>query len=200
MFLLHRPSEDEVRRYVAAREDAPLTYPEEGASRGAAVPRGYLRNFAATRLGAGGETFRRAAGALRRWAMYDTGWTRVHPPGTPAEPGRTVAILVRHHGFWSLNPCRVVYVVDERDGPVRRFGFAIGTVADHAERGEERFTVEWRAVDGAVRYELFSFARPAAPLAVLGFPLALRLQRRFARESVGAVRAAVEPVSGGGGE
>jgi uncharacterized protein (UPF0548 family) len=28
------------------------------------------------------------------------------------------------------------------DGPVRRFGFAYGTLPDHVESGEERFTVE----------------------------------------------------------
>lgn len=198
MFLLHRPGEDEIRRYVAAREGAPLTYPEAGASRGGAAPRGYLRNFAATPVGTGEEVFRRAADAVRRWATYDNGWTRVFPPGAPAEPGRTVAVLVRHYGFWSLHACRVVYAFDERDGPVRRAGFAIGTVADHAQRGEERFTVEWRADDDGVRFELFSFSRPAAPLALLGFPLARRLQRRFARDSLAAVRAAVERGRGAG--
>ncbi|HEX2189253.1 MAG TPA: DUF1990 domain-containing protein [Longimicrobiaceae bacterium] len=197
MFLLRRPSEDDARRYVVERETAPLTYPEVGASRGTVAPPGYLRNFAVTRLGAGEATFRRASDALRRWAMYDLGWTWIVPPGTPAEPGRTVGVLVRHYGFWSLHACRVVYAIDEPDGPVRRSGFAIGTVADHAERGEERFTVEWSTGDDRVRFELFSFSRPAAPLAVLGFPLARGLQRRFARETLPAMRAAVEPAHGG---
>lgn len=64
-------------------------------------------------------------------------------------------------------------------------------MADHAERGEERFTVEWRMKDDVVSYELFSFSRPAAPLAVLGFPFSRALQKRFARESLRAMRAAV---------
>ena len=196
MFLLRRPTEDQMRRYVAERADAPLTYPEAGASRGATAPPGYLRNFAGTRLGTGQATFRRAVDAVRRWAMYDMPWTRILWPDTPIEPGRTTGLLVRHYGFWSIHACRIVYVIDEAEGPVRRFGFGYGTVADHPERGEERFTVEWRAQDDVVHYELFSFSRPAVPLSILGFPLARGLQKRFARESLRAMRRAVEPASG----
>ncbi len=196
MFLIRRPSEDRLLRYVAEREDAPLTYPEAGASRGTRAPAGYLRNFAVTRLGTGRTTYHRAVAAMRRWAMYDMGWIRILRPDTPIEPGRTVGLLVRHYGFWSLHACRIVYVIDEREGPVRRFGFGYGTVADHAERGEERFTVEWRDDDDVVHYELFSFSRPAALLAFAGFPLARSLQKRFARDSLRAMRAAVAPETG----
>ena len=31
-------------------------------------------------------------------------------------------------GFWWLNACRIVYVVDEA-GPITQFGFAYGTLA-----------------------------------------------------------------------
>lgn len=192
MFLLHRPTEDEMHRYVAEREDAPLTYPEAGASLGTDAPAGYLRNYACARLGAGEATFRRAVEAVRRWAMYDMEWIRVLRAAAPVEPGGTVGILVRHFGFWSIHACRIVYVVDEGEGPVRRFGFGIGTLADHAQRGEERFTVEWSPEDDAVHFELFSFSRPAALLAVLGFPLSRGLQKRFAAESLRAMRAAVD--------
>jgi uncharacterized protein (UPF0548 family) len=53
---------------------------------------------------------------------------------------------VVNHGFcWSLNPCRVVYVLEETGGEVERYGFAFGTLPGHSEEGEERFTVERRA-------------------------------------------------------
>jgi uncharacterized protein (UPF0548 family) len=45
--------------------------------------------------------------------------------------------------------------------------------------------------DDVVSYELFSFSRPAVPLSVLGFPFSRALQKRFARESLRAMRAAV---------
>jgi uncharacterized protein (UPF0548 family) len=53
----------------------------------------------------------------------------------PIEVGTTVAVLARHHGFRSLNACRIVYLIDEDDGDVRRCGFAYGTLPEHAERG-----------------------------------------------------------------
>jgi uncharacterized protein (UPF0548 family) len=58
---------------------------------------------------------------------------------------------------------------------------------EHAERGEERFTVEWRRDEGSVHYDLYAFSRPNHLLARIGHPLARRLQRRFARDSIGAM-------------
>jgi hypothetical protein len=62
------------------------------------------------------------------------------PPDTPILAGQAVAVVACLFGLWWLNACRIVYVVDEQ-GPVQRFGFAYGTLPDHAESGEERFTV-----------------------------------------------------------
>ena len=56
--------------------------------------------------------------------------------------GATVAISVEHLGFHPLNAARIVYVVDD-DGPIWRYGFAYGTLMEHAEHGEERFSVDW---------------------------------------------------------
>ena len=100
-------------------------------------------------------------------------------------PGCTVALVARHYGFWSLNACRIVYVVDEVGGAdgMRRFGFAYGTLPDHGAVGEERFMIEWRPVDDSVWYDLYAVSRPGHPLARLGYPLVRALQRRFARAS-----------------
>jgi uncharacterized protein (UPF0548 family) len=57
---------------------------------------------------------------------------------TLIEPGQTVAVLTRVCGLWSLNACRIVYVIQED----RRFGYAYGTLPEHAESGEERFLVD----------------------------------------------------------
>ena len=76
-------------------------------------------------------------------------------------------------------------------GPVQRFGFAYGTLPEHAESGEERFTVEWHEADDAVWYDILAFSRPHQLLARLGKPVARRLQKRFARGSAEAMRRAV---------
>jgi uncharacterized protein (UPF0548 family) len=84
-----------------------------------------------------------------------------------------------------------VYRIEEDDGNIRRYGFAYGTLPAHTEKGEERFTVEWRRDEGWVHYDLYAFSRPNHLLARVGYPLARRLQRRVARDSLRAmVRAA----------
>lgn len=96
-----------------------------------------------------------------------------------------MAVLARHYGFWSLNASRVVYVVDDR-GAHSKYGFAYGTLAEHAETGEERFTVELRPEDETVWYEIYAFSRPNG-LARVGYPLSRRLQKQFARDSKAAM-------------
>ena len=91
-------------------------------------------------------------------------------------------MLARHYGFWSLNTARIVYLVEE-SGEVERFGFGYGTLPGHGERGEERFSVEWRREDGSVHYDVLAFSRPKHPLAWIGYPFVRSLQRRFARDS-----------------
>ena len=90
----------------------------------------------------GEKVFAAAKAALERWQQFRLGWVEASPEDTPIKEGQVVAILARSIGLWWLNACRIVDVVDE-DGPVQRFGFAYGTLPDHAGSGEERFLVEW---------------------------------------------------------
>lgn len=130
--------------------------------------------------------FARAAEALRQWKMADTGWIELCWPDTPIREGSTVAVVARHYGFWSLNAPRVVYVVDDHRGQTR-YSFAYGTLKEHAETGEERFTVELQPEDQSVWYDIYAFSRPNG-LARLGYPFSRRLQKRFARDSKEAMR------------
>jgi uncharacterized protein (UPF0548 family) len=88
-----------------------------------------------------------------------------------------------------LNACKIVYVVDERSSS-EKFGFAYGTLTDHGERGEERFTVEFNS-DQTVWYDLFAFSRPDM-LARLAYPYTRLLQKRFASDSKAAMQKAVQ--------
>src|SRR6266542_2299273 len=71
------------------------------------------------------------------------------------------------------------------------------TVSCHAEQGEERFTVEYDVQTEEVWYDLFAFSRPRDPLARFGYPFSRHLQKRFARESLAAMKraASVPPAS-----
>ncbi len=188
MFLLRKPSETALRQFIAGQRELAFSYPAVGATAGT-PPGGYNVDHNRVRLGAGPETFARAVAALRRWEMFPRGWTQLCWPDAPIEVGTTVGLLVPLPGLWMFGACRIVYLVDE-DGPVRRFGFAYGTLPAHVERGEERFTVEWRREDDSVWYDILAFSQPNHILTWAGYPVARLMQRRFARDSKRAMVAA----------
>jgi uncharacterized protein (UPF0548 family) len=142
------------------------------------------------KLGEGEKVFACAKAALGRWEQFHLGWLEARPQETPIREGQVVAVLARSLGLWWLNACRIVAVVDE-DGPGKRFGFAYGTLPDHAESGEERFLVEWDRAGGGVWYDILAFSRPRHVLARLGYPWVRRVQKRFGRESAAAMVKAV---------
>ncbi len=88
---------------------------------------GYTTDHNRIRLGEGEEVFARAVKAIRQWKMFDMPWIQLCWPDAPIEEGATVAVLVSHLGFWSLNASRIVYVI-EQDGSDKKFGFAYGTL------------------------------------------------------------------------
>lgn len=190
MFLLHEPSLAAIESFLSAQREQSFSYPEVGASR-KQTPVGYDIDHNRALLGAGDESFAKAVAALRSWQMFNLGWCRVYPRDAPIEVGTTVAILIKHFGFWSLNACRIVYLIEEQ-GLLHRYGFAYGTLPEHAEVGEERFSVEWRQEDGTVWYDLFAFSTPGHLLAKLGYPLSRLLQQRFIKASKMAMVRAVK--------
>ena len=191
MILLRKPPDARIGRFLDDQRSLPFSYPEVGASRVGAPP-GYPVNQLRGRLGVEPVTFARAVEALRHWKMYETGWTKLCWPDAPITGGTVVGVLGRHFGLWSLNACRIVYVIEEKEALLlKRYGFAFGTLPGHVERGEERFTIEWHAADDAVAYELFAFSRPAHPLVKAAAPLARLIQRRFAIDSLRSMKAGV---------
>ncbi|MDQ5846824.1 MAG: DUF1990 domain-containing protein, partial [Acidobacteriota bacterium] len=159
-----------------------------GATRTTA-PAGYTIDHNRIRLGDGENTYRRAVAALQNWKHFGLGWVKIVPSDTSVEVGATVAVQAKSFQFWSLNAARIVYVTNEARGLKSVFGFAYGTLTDHVERGEERFTVEWHE-DNSVWYDLYAFSRPQHPLVRFAYPYARKLQKRFAKESLRVMLAA----------
>jgi uncharacterized protein (UPF0548 family) len=193
MFSLTAPSEDEVRRFISKQSDSGFSYPEVGTS-AATMPAGYNIDHNRVELGRGAGTWRRATEAIRSWQMFSMPWVTIHWPSAPIKAGTDVAVSVRHFGFYSMNACRIVYLVND-EGPIKRFGFAYGTLKEHAESGEERFTVEWNRDEDKVWYDILAFSRPQKLLARLGYPLSRSLQRAFAEASKAAMLQAVRDTS-----
>lgn len=186
MFLLKKPSAAEIAKFISASRDLPFSYREVEASQGD-LPLGYNIDHNRTKLGVGKDVFDQAVASLKEWRQFDLGWISIVPPAVPLETGAVVAVLAKHFGFWSLNACRVVYLINE-DGPSERFGFAYGTLSNHVERGEERFMIERLGQDDSVWYDILAFSRPNQLLIQMGFVYARRLQKRFARDSMAVMR------------
>ncbi len=118
------------------------------------------------------------------WRQFDIPWLDFRGPDR-VESDQVVATLLGVAGLWFVNPCRVIYT-DARPEH-GRVAYAYGTLRGHAESGEERFGVSLDPVSQEVRYEIAAFSRPAIVLSRLGYPLARRIQKRFAMSSAQAM-------------
>lgn len=191
MFSFLRPTCGMIDVLLEMQGDKGFSYQFVGATRdGTAAPPGYDCDHNRICLGKGEQVFAAACAALHRWRMFELGWVEITNPVAPIQPGIRVAVMAHCLGLWWLNICRVVYLIDE-PGPVRKVGFAYGTTPHHVERGEERFTIEWHETDDSVWYDIYAFSHPAYWIVKLGYPVARRMQRKFAKDSKRAMFDAV---------
>jgi uncharacterized protein (UPF0548 family) len=187
MFLGHRPSPLEVEAFIAASRRLPLSYAPIGLA--GQDRAGFQVDEQEVVIGVGKLAFERAKVALTKWRHFELGWIEVFPTLAAVVPDTVVAVLVRHLGFWSMNGCRVVYQIAGDDS--REFGFAYGTLTNHAEIGEEIFKVSLRPGTGEVSYVIRAVSRPRALLARLAYPVTRSLQARFRRDSAAAMGRAI---------
>lgn len=186
MFLTRRPSQSKIEQFLERSQGLPLSYEPIGIAQKS--PRGYKVDEANSIIGRGEDSFARAKQALMNWKQFELGWVELHPRGAPIEVGTVVGVLVRHLGFWSLNGCRVVYVMDEDE---MKYGLAYGTLANHAELGEEIFEVSFDPASQDVTYRIRAVSKAHAAAARIGYPYTRFLQERFRRDSIAAMRRAV---------
>ena len=186
MIGLFRPSDAAIRTFLDRQKDEPFSYSGAGSVVGGPAPDGFVVDHRRHRLGERPGAFDAAKRALRSWEMFRTGWTEVYPREAPLICGQIVAILAHVYGSWTLNPARILRVIDEDD----RFGFVYGSLREHAESGEERFLVE-RLSDDSVWFDLLGVSRPGRWFSRVAGPLTRRVQHRFARDSGAAMARAV---------
>lgn len=164
-----------------------FSYSAVGGTQGGA-PEGYKVDRNRILIGYGLDQFKAARAAIDDWKMFDMRWVELFPARPDIRVGAAVAVVVRHLGFWSVNISRIAYVIDEES----RYGFAYGTLQCHSEEGEERFLLEHDNATDGVWYDLYAFSKPKHPLARIGYPIARYLQKRFARESLAAMKRACQ--------
>ncbi len=193
MFSLRKPTMGSVRRVLKRQAVLDFSYPAVGAT-ATSQPAGYVTDRTRIMLGSGEPIFLAAKAALQRWEHFRLGWVEPWPPETPIQSGEVVAIMAWTAGLWTLNCCRIVYVVDEA-GSITRFGFAYGTLPGHVESGEELFQIEWDQNTNRVWYDILAFSRPNHFLTRLAYPLVRHTQKRFGRDSAAAMFRAVNSAS-----
>ena len=185
MFFIQKPTNDQLSRFLQLQREEPFSYAEVGETK-FGNPSGYSFGYRRLQIGQGQSDFDRAVSALRDWQMFPEHFVELIWP-TDLVEGNIVATLFRAPGFWTLNPCRMVYTVDgpleRKHRPYRAFGFAYGTVGSHLAKGEERFTVEIDSQDETVWYEVCCFSRARHWLAKAAYPYFRLQQHRFRRLS-----------------
>jgi len=189
MFTFRKPTRETIDALRDQCHDVPFNYPAVGSSQvaGSTPPPGYCQDQIKIELGRGQATFERARIAIQQWEMFPRSMVELFWPTVPVTQGSVVAVLFRGYGFWSLNPARIVYTVDET-GQIDRYGFAYGTLPGHLESGEERFCVSWDHATDRVHYQIDVFSRPNHWFVWLGYPLARLEQARFRKLSARAMK------------
>ena len=187
-FHLRKPSRRIGRSHVPS--SAPVSYEHVGATK-TQPPSGWAVDRLVDDVGMGRDAFERVKQAIRSYQMFRQSWVELVYADELAE-GAEVVFASRQLGIWTLNACRVVYVLDEEDDERARFGFAYGTLASHAVAGEERFLATWDKGSDIVDFEVFKFSRPRHPLVRIMAPLARSIQRKFSEDAVLTVKQAVQ--------
>jgi uncharacterized protein (UPF0548 family) len=166
-------SRDRRIRLLRRVADAPLTYPEVGATRNGTRPPGYDWIAERARIGTGESDFRGAAEGVLTWRVQENAGLGIAATSPRVAEGVVVLTTVGPEPLGIGAPCRVVWVVEEP----RRVGFGYGTLRGHPEVGEEAFVVEL-GDDGRVWLEIRAFSRPATLLTRLAAPVMRLVQRR----------------------
>jgi uncharacterized protein (UPF0548 family) len=187
MFTLTAPNERTRTAFRLTQSRLAYSYAAVDCTRTEECPKGYVEDRTTVSLGHGPDVFHAACDALKSWAQFPAGWTRVDPTNAPFAEGTVVTMTARTFGLYTLNSCRIVYTINEP----KCFGYAYGTLPGHVARGEERFQIVMTN-DGEVRYEILAYSRPCHWLARIGYPLARLAQARFRRDSCAAMVAAVK--------
>lgn len=176
------PCEEQLNNFLIQQLDKPFSYKETGYTN-IKLPDGYYFDYNHAVIGKGSKCWNMAKAALSSWQHFPNTWTKIHPADAPLKCGTTVVVLIRLFGFWWRNCARIVYTIDETN----RFGFAYGTLQEHAEIGEEAFWIEFDEAEN-VSYHIKAFSKHRFWMARLAYPVTRYFQKKFAKDSVCAMR------------
>ncbi len=184
------PSQAKLDQFLLDMQNAPFNYTEIGYTQSDCesaddtknryqLLKGYSIDDYHLYLGEGTTVWEKAKTALTQWKHFPPSFTIVYSNTESIEEGIIVAVMIKILGVWWRNSAKIVYVIDKPDC----FGFAYGTLTEHAEQGEEAFWIS-RDCEGKICYHIKAFSKPKFWAAKLAYPLTRRYQRKFAKESL----------------
>lgn len=193
MFSLHEPTTAELELVFQHQAKQKPSYAEVGGTRDVGVSlNGYHRHRVHGVLGSGLDTFQAAAKAMNQWKHLGIAGIKLFPAIPSLAEGTNLIVSANHGLVWSINACRIIYLIDERAQSHARFGYAYGTLPEHSERGEELFVITWDHETDGVEYEVMAFSRSNHVLVSAFWPVAVFIQDAFRVESLKAMRRSVQ--------
>lgn len=191
MLRLRIPSDDSIKNFLDMQGSLEFSYDSVGASANKPPP-GFVVDSKRIKLGEGERVYQAAVECLKNWDQFKIGWVKAQPTQVPIEAGELIAVVARAIGLFWINACQIIYVISESGPTVSRYGFAYGTLPDHAATGEERFLIEWNHDDNSVWFDILAFSKPKHFLVRLGYPVVRLTQKKFGRESTNAMLRSVD--------
>ncbi|MFL2869847.1 MAG: DUF1990 family protein [Pirellulaceae bacterium] len=199
MIYLRKPSSQQLERVLDSSREADFNYPFTGVTRDLLVdgdgPKGFRLDRFTFRLGSGDEAFEAAREAIDSWQMFNHSMASLHPMDSNTSLQTCVTVLFGGYGLWILNPARILYRLSEsnlRDGHVKQYGFAYGTLPGHIAKGEECFSVEMDTITKEVQFRITVISRPGHFLSWIGGMIMTREQKRFRRLAGRAMKSYVD--------
>jgi uncharacterized protein (UPF0548 family) len=115
--------------------------------------------------------------------------------------GRPLCTLAKCLGFiWVLNPCRIVKSTlasssssDSSSSSSKSMNqIAFSTVNGHLLAGEERFRVVYDKATDQVKFDMYSFSRPANVLGLIALPYVRHVQKSFFKDQATCMKQLVQ--------
>lgn len=189
---IFRPSDDLIRNTLRRLHLDKYSYPAITYTKNQSRPDGYNVDYSQAKLGRGKETFEKAKKALMNLEMLRLRWMWPITEKPGINPDGLISVVANVCGLYFVNMTRIVYIIDEHEPSARRFGFAYGTLEEHAMKGEERFLLKFDSGSEDVSYDIFAISRPNKVYTWCGYPYARYLQKSFARDSLSAMIRAMQ--------
>jgi len=175
------PSQTQLDQFLNKLQQMPFSYTEIGQTQNEtdSILTNYTIDYNFICLGKGDEVWKRANIALSQWKHFPPSFTKIYPHKTAIAKGNIVVVMIKILGLWWRNSAKIVYIINESN----RFGFAYGTLTEHAEQGEEAFWISRDSTD-KITYHIKAFSKPRHWAAKLFYPITRKYQHKFAAESL----------------